>query len=516
MELGKVCIDSIKIFVPSYQIEGGLGVIGGENFIDALVGDVRVSSWKKWVGDDGVEKVMMLGDGVLKKWGRCLEHEADRERCKGMSVEDEMNVGNGVWWKVGSKNLGLNVRRDGGDRSKGRGVRGLYLKVSSKHLESQYFDGISKKNWDVVVERVEKELGCRFLDGLKECVVDRIDIKSDVRLNGDEWEMMKRMIEGSIRGKMKSSGKIRRFGRRDIRGYSGIRFGVDGNEKMNRKFPLFTVYSKERQFLEVERFRCLMEWMGFGKDDLVGIYRFECSVGSAGLVREKLGGGSRKLKDVLFDEDDFRYVKTLRSTMEKWMDVDMDFGLEERSKVKLMGDGEVWKDVNEMRRGMLIWKEMRDDWSELYERGLLEGKSDSLMKRDESRFWSEENVRLYVERVFEEECEFMRLSEGLGKSDARYSNRRKSLMDAWMGSNVAKKVYELGLVGRGVGGRGKRKLGEGDKWGKEIDGLSMRRLMRKVGMDLFDEDKGVMEMKVVDARSGRSRWKEMREKLKGK
>jgi len=182
----------------------------------------------------------------------------------------------------------------------------------------------------------------------------------------------------------------------------------------------------------------------------------------------------------------------------------------------LMGDGEVWKDVNEMRRGMLIWKEMRDDWSELYERGLLEGKSDSLMKRDESRFWSEENVRLYVERVFEEECEFMRLSEGLGKSDARYSNRRKSLMDAWMGSNVAKKVYELGLVGRGVGGRGKRKLGEGDKWGKEIDGLSMRRLMRKVGMDLFDEDKGVMEMKVVDARSGRSRWKEMREKLKGK
>jgi len=184
----------------------------------------------------------------------------------------------------------------------------------------------------------------------------------------------------------------------------------------------------------------------------------------------------------------------------------------------LMGDGELWKDVNEMRRGMLIWKEMKGDWNEIVVRGELEGRSDSLMKRDESRFWSEENVKVYVERVFEEECEFMRLSEGLGKSDGRYSNRRTSLKDAYMGSDVGRKVYELGLVGRGVGGRGKgkEKLGEGDRWGKEIDGLSMRRLMRKVGMDLFDEEKGVMEMKVVDARSGRSRWKEMKERLKRK
>jgi len=492
MELGKVCIDSLMIFVPNYLIEGGMGVIGGEEYLRKLQG-----GWKSLTGrkrDDG--KLELMGEGGERKWGRSINHPADYEgnlwKVWGDDVEKEMMYGNGVSWRIGSKNLGLDVRNDSGARRREGGVKGLFVKVSSKHLGVDYFDGISKRNWDVAIGRVEEELDCRFVDGLLDGVVDRVDVKSDVRLRREDWEKMKRMIESSIREGMdvvwKGEKMINRFGEDGSRrGFSGIRFGGK-RASTAAQFPLFTIYGKKEQYLEMEkmngrRFRALMDWVGYGEDDLEGIYRFEYSCCGQVMVKQHIGSGKRSVRDILFEEDDIRYVKAMRWSMSKWLDIDGEFGLKEKAKVKIVGDGKKLGNANDVYKIEEVWNVMVMEW-ELEKRSLnLQDKSESQIKREEAKWWSRENIDVVVDRVLDRKLAFLRDAEGLGKSDDRYNNIQTTFKRSK--KSVAKSVYELGLVSRGIGG-GKKDLGSEDRFGLELEGMSMRRLMRKVGLDLFD------------------------------
>ena len=297
---GNVSIDSMELWIPHYEIDGGLDAI--EQLFD---GHFRSDQFFMSEQDGGVFFI------------------SDPTPLASIKSHHPVDKYHGI--RITRKKLPLG-QKVGQTRDY---IEGVTLALGSKHLGDQYLEGICVETWARMLRAISDLTSLTFKSDLSTCRVFSVDIKGDLVIEDGllvgeafgskdrlELELLK-LLEHVDQSRFdRSIGKVYRKGKN-----WGYTVGKRHQSiKNHRRTPYFQIYSKYYQQLNDPLFNQLVIANKIDPLELASVVRMEMRIGSSQLVSEYFG--SNQLEYVLQIQNHFLYVAKLRATIRKYLDLD--------------------------------------------------------------------------------------------------------------------------------------------------------------------------------------------------
>lgn len=308
--LGNVAIDSIEIWVPHWEIQGGLDAI------DELFDGKRVlkGEFFEYSDDDGESRYIFDRPPV--------EPSSTRTHHPIKSSHRHSSRYHGI--KLTRKKFALGQRVDRQDHY----FEGIVLALGSKHLGANYLSGIHKGTWQELLVSISNLSGLQFKSDLLTSRVLSLDIKGDTVLEANNektldisfsplekelHKLQRHVIQALLNKKL---GRI--HSPTPNWGWSSRKRESSPSKSEARKAPYFQIYSKYYQYLNDPVFRELIDFYKIDIESLSKVVRIESRIHHTNVIQEVFG--SNQVHDVIRDENDVLYIKRLIKTLHLFFD----------------------------------------------------------------------------------------------------------------------------------------------------------------------------------------------------